>query len=694
MFDADRLQAVRDSGLLDATGLAEEFVPGLRLGAAAVAARGAFLVAADPESPRIVAWTDHSETAARALARPVLDPVVEGRVTPVPLAATHSRFRTLEAVRRGDIGALVAAPLRGPRGHVVAGLCLWHHEARAWSPDDLARVDDLVAELGDRLRRWIADRSRAVPMPPTSEPHRADLVRELERREDWFDVVLDSLPTGVLVARAPSGEAVRANDELLRLLDALDLASIDFDRPFFTASGAPVAFDRHPLNRALAGETVRSELLCSSADPDAEDGIWWRVNAAPIHAGGGDVAGAVLTIDDITEARGMQAALYRSQEHLLHAQKMEAVGRLAGGMAHDFNNLLTAIMGFGELLLEGMKGDDPARDDAEEIVRSASRGRDLTNQLLSFSRRRSTDPAILDLNEAIASSRRLLERLIDAEVELETHLSGAAGRVRVDRTELEQIVVNLALNARDALTDGTGTVRIETGPVDLSRTVDAEPEAIPPGRWETLAVIDDGAGMDAAVRLRIFEPFFTTKPPGQGTGLGLATVYGIVKRVGGFVRVDSRPGEGTSFRIYLPPADGAASTQESGPGATAAGGSETVLLVEDQDQIRSLLARQLERSGFDVIEACNGYEALALWNDDPDAIDVVVSDVVMPVMDGPTMVERIRQERPGLPVVFVSGYPGAADPSERATPLPEARLLRKPFAAAELVAAIRASLDA
>jgi two-component system cell cycle sensor histidine kinase/response regulator CckA len=541
------------------------------------------------------------------------------------------------------------------------------------------------------LSAWIEARKRHAHHPPDAHP--VDLVRELERREDWFDVVLESLPAGVLVARAPGGHPVRANAEFLRLAGVADLGSLGELRALFTVSGTAIEALRHPLRRALDGEWVSGDVLCSTPDPDHVDAVWWRMNAAPIRTGTGDVAGAVFTVEDITEARGMQEALYRSQEHLLHAQKMEAVGRLAGGMAHDFNNLLTAIMGFGELLLESMPPGDPSREDAQEIVRSAARGRDLTNQLLSFSRRRSTHPTVVDLNEGVASSRRLLERLLDATVRLETRLDATTGRVSIDRTELEQIVVNLALNARDALHEGEGTVRIETGPATLDRTFDAEPEAIPAGRWETLTVIDDGAGMDAALRLRIFEPFFTTKPAGQGTGLGLATVYGIVKRMGGFVRVDSRPGEGTSFRIYLPPVDESAAPAEAQPESVPTGGSETVLLVEDQEQIRSLLARQLGRSGFVVIEAANGHEALDLWRRDPDAIDVIVSDVVMPVMDGPTMVEQVRAEAPGLPVVFISGYPGAADPSERETPLPDALFLRKPFAASELITAIRASLD-
>ncbi|WP_405283544.1 ATP-binding protein [Gaopeijia maritima] len=690
MFDADRLRAVRESGLLESPNIGEGLAGAVRLAAAALGAQGGFVVVVDPETPRVLCAVGPDDVAS-ALGARLLEPLAREQPLTVPLAATHSQVREASPVRQGRVGSLVATPVRGPLGHVIAGLCLWRAEPYPWSPVELALLDDARAEVGERLRGWMLVHDRAEQRGGDS-PHRADLVRELERREDWFDVVLDSLPAGVLVARAPSGEAVRANREMLRLLDVLDLASVDVERPAWSASGARIEPERHPLSRALAGETVRGELLCSKADIEAEDGIWWRVNAAPLHTGSGEVAGAVLTIEDITETRGMQAALYRSQEHLLHAQKMEAVGRLAGGMAHDFNNLLTAIMGFGELLLEGMTPDDPAWGDAEEIVRSAARGRDLTDQLLSFSRRRSTDPAVIDLNEVVASSRRLVERLMEEKVTFETELGPTEGRVRIDRTELEQIVVNLALNARDAVPGPGGTVRVRTGPVNLARTLDAEPEAIPPGRWETLIVSDDGSGMDAALRLRIFEPFFTTKPAGQGTGLGLSTVYGIVKRVGGFVRVDSKVGEGTTFTVYLPPADGAVTAAET-EGEGPARGSERVLLVEDQDQIRSLLARQLRRSGFEVIEAANGYEALNLWQSEPDAFDIVVSDVIMPVMDGPTMVSKARATRPDLPVVFISGYPGAADPAERDTPLPDAPLLRKPFAAAELVATIRSTLD-
>ena len=660
----------------------------LRLAAAALQSPGAFIVRLDSATARLVASTRGCEDVTSVLV-PALGPALaEGRLVNVPLAANHSRFRDLALVRgethQGEtgVGALVCAPIQGAKKGPLLGLCLWDTAPRAWTPVDLALLDDAARTIGHHLD------------PSTATVERGDLRRAEEATRDWFDIALDSFPAGVLIARAPDGEAIRGNAEYLRIIDAPEIGSANtLLGPLFTAGGRLLDGSRHPLRRALAGEVVRGEVVCSSKDGDEEGASWWRMNASPLGHGGDDITGAVLIVEDITEVRGMQEALYRSQEHLVHAHKMEAVGRLAGGMAHDFNNLLTAIMGFGELLLEGLVEGDPAREDAEEIVRSAGRGRDLTNQLLSFSRTRTAHPDALALNEGLASSRRLLERLLEGGVTLETDAHEGAGGVRIDRTELEQILVNLALNGRDALGPDGGTVRIATGPVELIRPREAEPEAIPAGRWETLTVQDDGAGMDPDVRRRIFEPFFTTKAPGRGTGLGLATVYGIVKRIGGFIQVDSRPLEGTTFCIYLPSADATETTPDAPADPEPIRSGETVLLVEDQDQIRSLLARQLERSGFEVVEAANGYEALTTWRRAPEAIDIIVSDIVMPVMDGPSMVERVRSQSRDLPVVFISGYPGAADPSERETPLPDAPLLRKPFAAAELVKAIRAALD-
>ena len=660
----------------------------LRLSAAALRSPGAFIVDVKADPPRLIAATPGCDEVAAELGPVVGAALGDGRPVTVPLAATHSQFRDLVAVREATtesgrgVGALVCAPLSGANGTVTAGICLWDTAPRAWSPGDLALLADVADSVRPHLDGSIGDRALQV----------GGLDDNVDAA-DWFDRALECFPAGVMVARAPDGEVVRVNAEYLRIVPVSDPAEGIPSQPLFSATGSPLEASRHPLRRALDGEVVRGEVVCTAPDPDDEAARWWRAHASPLIDDADQITGAVVVIEDITEVRGMQEALYRSQEHLVHAHKMEAVGRLAGGMAHDFNNLLTAIMGFGELLLEGLVEGDPARDDAEEIIRSAARGRDLTNQLLSFSRRRTAHPSVLDLNEGLESSRRLLERLLEKGVRLETEAHDNAGGVRIDRTELEQILVNLALNGRDALGPEGGTVRIGTEPVDLARPLEAEPEAIPAGRWETLKVRDDGMGMDPDVRRRIFEPFFTTKAPGQGTGLGLATVYGLVKRLGGFIQVDSRPGNGTSFRIYLPPAEVGDDAPNAALERAVERSGETVLLVEDQDQIRALLARQLERAGFKVVEAANGYEALTTWRGAPETIDIIVSDIVMPVMDGPTMVDRVRADRSDLPVVFISGYPGAADASERDTPLPDGRLLRKPFAAAELVQAIRAALD-
>ncbi|MBT8405368.1 MAG: response regulator, partial [Gemmatimonadetes bacterium] len=458
------------------------------------------------------------------------------------------------------------------------------------------------------------------------------------------DVLLATLPCGVLLVGAPEhGGSVRANPAFLSLLDLRDPTEVDGLR-LRDASGSPVPGHRHPLRRALDGEVVHAETLGLEVG-DGPTERWCRWTAAPI-PGAGASRGAVVVVEDVSHLR-------RVEEALAHAQKMDAVGRIAGSMAHDFNNLLTAILGFGELLLEGLPQGDPGRDDAHEIVRSAQRGRDLTDQLLTFSRRRSREPAVFAVNDGITETLRLLTRLVGTGVPLRTELQSQAGSVRMDRTEFEQILVNLVLNARDALGEDGGEVMIRTASLLLDEARPSEPEPVPAGAWVMLAVTDDGSGMGDDVRGRIFEPFYTTKPAGEGTGLGLATVIGIVHRLGGVVAVDSGPGRGATFRVYLPPADGAEASTDARNATPSGRGSETVLLVEDQEQIRALLARQLERAGFAVVQAADGRAALQTWRQDPERIDIVVSDVVMPVVDGPTMVEEMRRAAPDLPVVFV-----------------------------------------
>lgn len=390
------------------------------------------------------------------------------------------------------------------------------------------------------------------------------------------------------------------------------------------------------------------------------------------------VAGIVVNAHDITEARHVE-------DQLRHAQKMEAVGRLAGGVAHDFNNILTAINGFAELLRESLPDDDVRCDDVAEIVKAAQRGAGLSRQLLAFSRREPGRSKVVDLNRVVREAEGMLRPLLGEDVELRLDLAADLAAVRIDPLHLHQVILNLALNARDALPAG-GRITLRTG----WATAAVEHGG---GRRLLLSVTDDGTGMSDEVLQRIFEPFFTTKPSGHGTGLGLSTVYGIVRQAGGHVWVYSEPGHGTVFKVYLPPAqqaDGDGQTEEAQEDAPHAGEGLHVLVVEDDDAIRPLVARILRRRGYRVTEAHDGAEGLTAAEATDAPIDLVASDVVMPAMGGPDMLKRLREARPDLPVLFLSGY--SADEVAARGSL-DAPFLEKPFEGNELLRAVRLALD-
>jgi two-component system cell cycle sensor histidine kinase/response regulator CckA len=351
---------------------------------------------------------------------------------------------------------------------------------------------------------------------------------------------------------------------------------------------------------------------------------------------------------DVTERRSLE-------EQLRQSQKMEAVGRLAGGIAHDFNNLLTAILGYAELLTRDVPPDGRARRRVEEIQRAAERAADLTRQLLAFSRRQVLVPAVLDLGLVVRGLEDMLRRLISEEVALRIVVDPAASPVRADRARLEQVIVNLAVNGRDAMPKG-GVLTMEVRDADVGpeSTATGDP-AVAPGPYVLLAVSDTGQGMDAVTRERVFEPFFTTKDEGHGTGLGLATVYGTIKQSGGYVQVSSQPGRGTTFKVYLPRADG---VPEPAPAASpsAAGGTETLLLVEDEPAVREVAHEILLSRGYHVLVAGSAAEAEVMLSGREDPVDLMVTDVVMPGQSGRELYERLAQRWPGLPVIYVSGY--------------------------------------
>ncbi|MEK7381802.1 MAG: response regulator [Elusimicrobiota bacterium] len=384
-----------------------------------------------------------------------------------------------------------------------------------------------------------------------------------------------------------------------------------------------------------------------------------------------------------------EAALRSSQAQLQQSQKMEALGCLSGGIAHDFNNILTAITGYSELILMNPKLEEGLRADIQEILNAAFRAAALTRQLLAFSRRQIFTPKIIDLNVTLAELDRMLQRIIGEDVKLAVLPGPSLLRVRVDADQIGQVILNLVVNARDAMPGG-GTLTLQTSNVELAQAeLHAQPD-IRPGRFVRLVVVDSGTGMDAETMSRIFEPFFTTKSKDKGTGLGLSTVYGIVKQSSGFITVDSRPGAGTSFAIYLPAVDGALDAVGKPSVPQSLKGSETILVVDDDAPVGLVMRRMLESHGYTVIEALGGTEALRLCGDVKTPLHLVLTDVVMAQMSGPEFARRIKEVRPTCKVLFVSGY--AKEGILKFTVSKE-NFISKPFTVEDLLQKVRGILD-
>jgi PAS domain S-box-containing protein len=410
---------------------------------------------------------------------------------------------------------------------------------------------------------------------------------------------------------------------------------------------------------------------------------WVIASISPIRDGNGKITHFVGVQEDITERR-------RVESQLVQAQKMEGIGQLVSGVAHDFNNLLTGIVGFADLSLGMIAEDDPLRVNLQQISKAGESAMSLTRQLLTFSRQQPLPPRIIDLNEVIVGFEKLLRRTISEDVELVTNLAPNPEFVNADPSQVEQILVNLAVNARDAMPGG-GRLTVETADVDLEETSLSEELDLAPGRYVTLTVADTGRGMDEATSQRVFEPFFTTKSRGRGTGLGLSTVYGIVKQGVGHIEVDSTPGEGTSFRVFLPLADDPVIVAEQGEQhEVVRTGNERVLLVEDDALVRTFAVKLLKQSGYRVSEAESATRALDIGRDQP--FDLLITDVVMPGMNGVELADRLTVERPEMKVLFLSGY---ADHEiiEKRVLESDATFLAKPFAVDEFVRAVRGLLD-
>jgi PAS domain S-box-containing protein len=392
----------------------------------------------------------------------------------------------------------------------------------------------------------------------------------------------------------------------------------------------------------------------SVTNPVTKQTRWFQTIKLPLRMPGEQTPTLLAVATEITERKQLE-------EQLLQSQKMEAVGQLAGGVAHDFNNILTAIVGYADLLAAEFGGNARQIEDLEEIRKAARRAAALTRQLLSFSRKQVLEPRIVDVNGVVMNLDKMLRSLISENIQLQTHLAENLDAARVDPNQLEQVVMNLAINARDAMQPEGGTLTIETGNVTLDEDYAARHVSVVPGDYVMLAVTDTGCGMTEATKARIFEPFFTTKPAGRGTGLGLSTVYGIVKQSGGNIWLYSEPGKGTTFKVYLPALD--ALPEDIGKPAPADAGSRgggTVLLVEDDAQLRHVAHRALAAQGYLVLEADRGRTALDIARRHKGAIDLLLTDVVMPDTNGRKLAETLRAARPDLRVLYLSGYPDRA----------------------------------
>ena len=466
--------------------------------------------------------------------------------------------------------------------------------------------------------------------------------------------------------------------------------------------------DEHALAPLLAGELVSQlDLVLRASSGEA---IPVQLNGSPMRDPSGAVVGAVGVVRDMREARrlmGEAAAsaaaaqekadelaralhtLRETQEQLVQTSRLASLGQLAAGIAHDFNNLLTTIFGYTDLALDQLDEDEPLRDDLTEIKLAANRAAKLVSQLLAFARRQTLQPRLVDLAEWVRGAERLLQPLLGQGIALEVLADAGAAVVRVDPSQLEQVLVNLAANARDSMPEG-GHLSLAVDGIALDEEyVRAHPDTAT-GEYVRLSVTDTGRGMAPEVRARIFEPFFTTKGLARASGLGLATVYGTVKQSGGFIWVYSEENRGTTFKIYLPRVRDVSAPRPSGrPTASAPGGNERVLVVEDENALRDLAAKTLRKHGYEVLEAIDGLDALEKLAATP-RVDLVVTDVIMPRMGGQELAERLAAERPELPLVFVSGF-ADTDLSRDGKPV---HYLQKPFAPSELLKLVREALDA
>ena len=565
-----------------------------------------------------------------------------------------------------DVQEFLIAPITSP-AHVYGWICLVCNEGVVYTGEEQQQLLALAGHVGRlyELEHETAERLHAE--------------RALRDSERLNRNLLEHLPHRILVKDRQSivrfCNANYAGDLGLRVDEIVGKDATAFYPP--ELAEAYDANDRQVMESG-APQSLEEPYLINN------EKRWVRTTKVPYRDEQGVITGVLAVFEDITEHQLME-------QQFQQAQKMEAVGRLAGGIAHDFNNLLTAILGYCALLLEDLPDDDRHCRDVTEIQKAGLRAADLTRQLLAFSRKEIIAPTTLDLNVVVAEMRVMLDRLIREDVKIMIGLRPNLALITADRGQVEQIVINLAVNARDAMPKG-GTLTIETANVDLDEHYALAHPAVTPGPHVCLAITDTGGGMTPEVRARIFEPFFTTKTRGRGTGLGLASVQGTVARSGGSIAVYSEPGRGSAFKVYFPRADATALAPQPTPAvATKLSGTEVVVVVEDADELRSLIGLLLKRQGYTVLAAANADQAKALFSEHA-AIDLLLTDVVMPGASGPELTRELIADRPALKVIYMSGYTEDTI-VHHGVLLPGIAFLSKPFTAETLGRKVRAVLD-